>query len=116
MKVIYIREDLNLLTVMDCRTPTTIEFKSKLGFKQLDIIMRKEQSVLIRIMKIFGSEKISLQHSVLDYKIDLYFSEQRLAIEFDGKKHKDRDKHKEIERQKVVEKELDCEFIRINPD
>ena len=73
MAGIYIREDLNLLTIMDCRTPTATEFKSELGFKQHDIITRKEQSVLIRIMEIFGSEKISLQHSVLDYKIDLYF-------------------------------------------
>ena len=60
---------------MDCRTPTAIEFRTKLGFNQNDIIMTKQQSVLTRIMKIFASKKILLQHSILGYKIDSYFPE-----------------------------------------
>ena len=44
---------------MDCRTPTAIEFRTKLGFNQNDIIMTKQQSVLTRIMKIFASKKIA---------------------------------------------------------
>ena len=50
---IYIRENLALLIIMDCRTSIAVEFKSKLGFKQHDIIMTKEQSVITKIMKIF---------------------------------------------------------------
>ena len=69
--------------IIDCRTPTAIEFKSKLGFKQYDSVMTKEQSVLTRIMKIFASEKILLKHSVLSYRIDLYFPKHKLAIEAD---------------------------------
>ena len=45
-------------------TPTVIEFRSKLGFKQYDLIMTKEQSVVMRITKIFAREEILLQHSV----------------------------------------------------
>ena len=67
-------------------------------------------------MKIFSSEKRLLQHSVLGYNFDLYFPQHKLAIEIDEQRHKDRDKHKEIVRQKVIQKELDCKFIRINPD
>ena len=59
---IYFREDLVLSIIIDCRIPTAIEFRSKLGFKQHDIIMTKEQSVLKKIMKAFASEKILLQH------------------------------------------------------
>ena len=73
--------------------------------------MTEEQSVLTRIMKIFASQKILLQHSVLGYKIDLYFPEHILAIEVDEKGHKDRDKHKEIGRQKAIEKELMIENL-----
>ena len=34
---------------------------------------------------------MSPQHSVLNYQIDLYFSEHKLAIEVDEKGHTDRD-------------------------
>ena len=69
----------------DCRTATTIGLRSKLGFKQDDLIMTNEQSVLTRIMKIFVNEKILLQRSVLSYRTDLYFPKHRRAIEVDEK-------------------------------
>ena len=51
---------------MNCGGPEereeTIEFRSKLEFKQYDIIMNKEQSVSIKILKAFPNEEISLQH------------------------------------------------------
>ena len=47
--------------------------------------MTKEQSVLTKIMKVFASGKILLQHYVLEYTIDLYFPEQKLTIEVDEK-------------------------------
>ena len=49
---------------MDCKIPTAIDFRSKLGFNQHDIIMTKEQSVLTKIIKVFAKEKILIQHSV----------------------------------------------------
>ena len=45
----------------------------------------------------------------------MYSPEHKLAIDVDEKGHKDRDWYEDIERQKSIEKELDCEFIRINP-
>ena len=45
--------------------------------------MSKEESVIIKITKEFSNEKILLQYSVLDYQIDLYFLERKLAIEVD---------------------------------
>ena len=67
-------------------------------------------------MKIFPSGKILLQHSVLSYKLDLYFPEHNLAEEFDKKGYKNKSVDYEIKRQKAIKKELDCEFIGINPD
>ena len=79
--------------------------------------MCKEESVTIKIIKVFSNEKILLQHSVLNYQIDLYFSEHKLAIEVDEKGRTDRDeKKKENEREEKIKKELGCKFIRINPD
>ena len=56
------------------------------------------------------------QYSVLGYRIDLYFHKHKLAIEVDELGHADRNLNNEIEMQKALEKELDCVFIRINPD
>ena len=46
----------------------------------------------------------------------MYFPTDKLAIEVDKKRRKDRDEHKEVERQKSIERELDFEFIRTHPD
>ena len=103
---------------MHCRVPTpeATEFKTRLGFNQHDLIMAKEQSVLTKTMKVFASEEILWQYSALCYKINLYFSKHRLAIEVDEKGQKDRSIDYEIKRQVEIEKELDCEYIRIIPD
>ena len=56
------------------------------------------------------------QYTVLGYKIDLYFHEYKLAIEVDELGHNDRSADYGIERQRALERELNCVFIRINPD
>ena len=77
--------------------------------------MSKEQSVIIKIIKVFcGKEKILLQHLVLRYRLHLQFPEYKLAIEIDEKVHKDRNLKCEIEKKKAIEKGLGCKFIRIN--
>ena len=77
--------------------------------------MIQEQSILIKIMSVFSAESMIFQLSVLSYRIDAYFPKYKLATEVDEQEHKDRDIAEEIQRQKALEKELDCEFIRINP-
>ena len=56
------------------------------------------------------------QCSVLGYRIDLYFHEYKLAIEVDELGHAGRNVNNEIERQRALERELNCVFVRINPD
>ena len=82
--------------------PEAIEFKTKLGFNQHDLIMTKEQSVSTKIMKAFSNEETLPQHSALSYKINLYFSEHKLAIEIDEKGHNVRNIDYEIKRQKAI--------------
>ena len=61
-------------------------------------------------------EKICKLNTLLDYRIDLYFHEYKLAIEVDELGHDDRNIDYEIQRQRAIQKELGCVFIRINPD
>ena len=42
---------------MDCRTVSSVEFKSRLGFKNQDPIMTQEQSVLQKSKKYFQLKK-----------------------------------------------------------
>ena len=50
------------------------------------------------------------KYTVLGYRIDLYFHQYKLPIEVDELGHNDRNIDNEIQR------ELNCVFIRINPD
>ena len=71
----YTQKDIMVLIIMSCRvsTPKAIEFRSKLRFKQHDIKITEEQSVLTKITKTFRSDKIFLQYSVLGYQLICIF-------------------------------------------
>ena len=81
-KFVYTHEDIIMPIIMSCRAsaPEAFEFISKLDFKQYDIILSREQSVISKITKLFSNEKILLQHSILAYRSDLYLAEHKLAI------------------------------------
>ena len=112
----FLRSDLALKVIMDCRTDESCNLKRNLGFRLHDVINTKEQTVLKSIKDAFEGEDIQTQYSVLGYMTDLYFHKHKLAIEVDELEHADRKLSNEIERQKSLEKELDSVFIRIYPD
>ena len=101
---------------MNSRTDESCKFKKKLGFKIHDVINTKEQTVISTIKDAFEGENMQTQYAVLNYRIGLYFHEYKLAIEVDELGHNDRNIDYEIQRQQALERELNCVFIRINPD
>ena len=84
--------------------------------------MTKQQSIGLRLRKLFSSEEVTEDFSALNYLIDFYFPKYKLAIEVDEleikpkKPHKDRDQTKENKRQKDLKEYLHCKCIRINAD
>ena len=66
----------------------------------------------------FKGEDIRIQYTVLGYIIVLYFYEHKLAIEIDELGHNDRNTDYETkrEREREIKSELNCVFIRTNPD
>ena len=96
----YVRSDLMLEIIKIFRgekgrgEKKIDDFQSQLGFKLHDLTMSKEESVTTKIIKAFPNDEILLQHKVLDYFIDLYFPDHKLAIEVDKKGHTDRDEKK----------------------
>ena len=99
---------------MNCTTTSAHKFGTSLGFKQYDVILTKEQSVLTKIMSLFEGENMETQYKLLSYRVDLYFHDYKLAIEIDENGHSDKNIGNEIKRQKVIEQELGCKFIRID--
>ena len=60
---------------MDCRTKSAHKFTARLGFKQYDVILTKEQSVLTKIVRSFEGENMQTEYNVLSYRMELYFHE-----------------------------------------
>ena len=108
--------DLGLKTIMNCRTDESCNLKKNLGFTLYGMINTKEQGIINSIKDAFEGEYMQTQYTVIGYKIDLYFHKYNLATEVDELSHNDRNITYEIQRQKKLERELNCVFIRINPD
>ena len=118
----YVHEDIAITIIIKWRLsdPKTIKFRSDLGFNQINLILKKEQSVVILLLKAITAEEIKLQHKALKnvrVRTDMYFSEHKFAVEIDKKGHTYRNQDEENERQAKIEKHSDCNFFhRINPD
>ena len=101
---------------MDGRTDESCSLKRNLGFNLHDVINTKEQIILRSIKDAFEGEDMQTQYTVTGCKTDLYFHKHKLATEVGELGHADINLNNEIEWQKALERELDCVFIRINPD
>ena len=94
----YVCEYILLPIIMKSRLsdPETITFRADLGFNQITLILKKEQSAVIPLLKAFSAEKIKLQHKAKENKrvrTDIYFSEHKFVVEIDEKEHTDRDQN-----------------------
>ena len=120
--LMYLTENILIPLIMQSvlSDPKTIKFRSDLGFNQINLILKKEQSVVIPLLKAFSAEKIKLQHKALKnerVRTDMYFSEHKFAVEIDEKGHSNRNQDDENKRQTKIERHSDCNFFnRINPD
>ena len=68
------------------------------------MVNTKEQTVINLVKDAFEGENMQTQYTVLNYRIDLYFHEYKLAIEVDELGHNDKNIDYEIETQRVLEK------------
>jgi very-short-patch-repair endonuclease len=75
-------------------------------------IVAKETNFVKQILIAFKTFKIELQYVCLNYRIDLYFIDYKLAIEFD-ESHSYKGKSDDKIRQKLIEENLNCKFLRV---
>ena len=66
----YVYEDISITIIMQSKLSDskTIKFRTDLGFNQINLILKKEQSVVIPLLTAFSAEKIKLQHKTLNKK------------------------------------------------
>ena len=76
----------------------------------------KESTINNSIEDAFEGENMQKQYTDFGYRIALYFHKYKLVIEVDELGHNDKNIDYEIQRQQALERELNCVFIRINPD
>ena len=94
----FIRVELALKIIINCRTDESCNLKRNLGFTLHDVINTKEETVINSIKDAFEREDMQTQYGVLSYKIDLYFHKYKLVIKVDELRHADRNVNNKIER------------------
>ena len=119
----YVHKDNLISIIMQSRLSDQkiIKFRADLEFNQVNLMLKKEQSLVILLLKAFSAQKkMKLQHKALKnerVRTDMYFSEHKFVVENHEKGHTDRNQDKENERQIKIEKHSDCKFFyRMNRD
>ena len=94
----YVDEDIAITIIMQSRLSDQkkIKFRADLVFNQINLILKKEQSIVISLLKAFYTEKIKLQHKAIKnerVRTDMYFFEHKFAVEIDEKGHTGRNQN-----------------------
>ena len=113
----YLNEEGIRELVLKSKQPKAADLAERLGINvHKHKYTSKENDSIEIIMKTFHGEKMERQFKIGNYRIDLYLSEHKIAVEFDEFDHIGRDINYEIYRQKFIEEQLQCTFVRYNPD
>ena len=112
---IFIKNTLAVeITMSSAKTQAAI-FRDKFGVNQHDKVLHKQQSLGLRLKRLFPYEDIIEEYFALHYRTDFTFKKHMLVVDFDEKGRVDRDPDYERKRRKGLEK-LGYHIIRINPD
>ena len=105
------------MLVARSRTPQSTNFAKQLG---IDVHAYKfefaEGTTIGSLMQAFAGQAMTTQFMVGSFRVDLYFTEHKIAVECDEYGHSDRDPQAEADRQDFVTKQLNCQWVRFNPD
>ena len=77
-------------------------FKIKFGVNEYGKVLRKQQSLGLRLKKLFPNENIIEEYFALHYRTNFTFKKHMLVVEIDEKEHVDRDPDYEKKRQKEL--------------
>lgn len=76
-------------------------------------LLNKNQEVIYCIIKVFRNKNYKLQYKVKEYILELYFVDYKLVIEYN---YNNESKEKYLKREKEIQTNLNCTFMRYNPN
>ena len=62
---IFIDKKLAIKVIINCRTTSAHKFRTRLGFKQYDVILTKEKSMQAKLMSSIETENMQTQYKIL---------------------------------------------------
>ena len=85
--------------------------------EDLDLEMQKitEEEVMQDISKALAALGPIRQFAIGSYRIDLYLSKPKIAMECDENGHRAYEQQAEMQRQTFIEEQLGCTFVRFDP-
>lgn len=107
LEIIHNTRKGNTDDIFNCLGGSTIKHKFQIK------VSHEETCFLDFIQRAFKGDKMIDQYDVDKYKIDLYFTDYKLAIEYDETYHKHQQK-KDNEREEYIKQRLGCKFMRFN--
>lgn len=110
--IIFLSEKGIKRLICNSRKQMSIKLCKELGLNLESKYSELEMEFVKRIKEIFDGEVIEEQYIVDKYRIDLYFPEYKLAIEYDEYEHKYQITNDKIRQNYIIEK-LNCVFIRV---
>ena len=111
----FIENTLAVEITMSAVKTQAIIFRDKFGVKKHDKVLHKQQSMGLRLKKLFSSEDIIEGYFALHHRTDFTFKKHMLVVEIDEKGHNERPPNFEKERHEDLEK-VGYYFMRINSD
>ena len=88
------------ITMSSVKTQTAT-FRYEFGVNQHDKVLRKQESIGLRLNKLFSNEEIIEEYSALHYRTGFAFKKNMLVDETDEKGHVDRDPNYEKKDEKI---------------
>ena len=102
---IFIKNTLAVEITMSAVKTQAAFFREKFGVNHHDEVLCKQQSLGLRLKKLFQNEDIIEEYFALHYKTDFTFKKHMLVeVEIDKKRHADRDSNYGNKKQKKTRK------------
>lgn len=105
--VILLTENGMRRLISNSRSPVAERIRQSLDDKKYYNGSIPEMKFVNSMQKAFSGENMEIQKSVLGYRIDLYFTDYNIAVEFDEVHHR-RQVAEDVARQTQIENELGC--------
>ncbi|MFU2417251.1 BRO family protein [Peptacetobacter sp. AB800] len=94
-----------------------VELLNFFGIEEIVPLFERKECLFVEQLEEFLSEynlKGIKQYPILNYRIDYYIPQIKLAIEYDENNHNSYSYETQEGRQKQIEKELGCKFVRLS--